>query len=146
MFRSSKALAFSAVLLLGAWAGSSANAQGPYLGYGLNLGYWAGPLYNFSNRDTIPYYSLFPPVYYSLPVPRTYGYSPFAYPPGVMTPEIENIQPKEIINPHVPQPPAKKSSGSASATDKTARQAPRIIVNPYVGLTAPGQVAIAEHE
>jgi hypothetical protein len=36
--------------------------------------------------DGVPYFALFPPVYYSYRVPRTYGYSPFAYPPGILTP------------------------------------------------------------
>lgn len=39
--------------------------------------------------EAVPYYSLYPPVYYSCRVARTYGYSPFAYPPGVMTPGSE---------------------------------------------------------
>ena len=50
-------------------------------GYGLgyfNYGY---------NQPRIPYYALYPPVYYSYPVARPYGFSPFAYPPGVMTPD-----------------------------------------------------------
>ena len=51
--------------------------------------FWdAGRLYGVL-ADNVPYYSAFPPVYYSVPVARTYGYSPFAYPPGTMTPEIE---------------------------------------------------------
>jgi hypothetical protein len=39
--------------------------------------------------NSVPYYAVFPPVYYSYRVARTYGYSPFAYPPGVMTPGSE---------------------------------------------------------
>jgi hypothetical protein len=50
-------------------------------GFGWPAGCWSG--------DTIPYFALFPPVYYSYHVPRTYGYSPFAYPPGVFTPSYE---------------------------------------------------------
>ena len=38
------------------------------------------------STESVPYYSLHPPVYYSHRVARTYGYSPFAYPPGVLTP------------------------------------------------------------
>ena len=29
-----------------------------------------------SRMNEVPYFSMFPPVYYSLPVPRTYGWSP----------------------------------------------------------------------
>ena len=65
-------------------------------------GAWGGfaPWYTGYTREHIPYYALHPPVYYSYPVPRTYGYSPFAYPPGVMMPEVE-MQPQVIENPYV---------------------------------------------
>src|SRR5262245_48352075 len=52
----------------------------------------------------LPYFALHPPVYYSYPVPRTYGYTPFAYPPYVMTPDVvEDKQPTTIENPYVPK-------------------------------------------
>jgi hypothetical protein len=48
---------------------------------------------DWANRNPPPYisqsgpqYALYPPVYYSYRVARTYGYSPFAYPSGVLTP------------------------------------------------------------
>ena len=47
---------------------------------------WALPPSIYVN-DYIPYYAAHPPVYYSYPVPRPYGFSPYAYPPGTMTPE-----------------------------------------------------------
>src|SRR3970040_1649331 len=57
-----------------------------------------------SLRYEVPPFAASPPVYYSYPVPRTYGYSPFAYPPHVMTPEIEGKPTAvEIVNPYVPQ-------------------------------------------
>jgi hypothetical protein len=85
--------------------------------------------------NNLPYFALHPPVYYSYPVPRTYGYSPFAYPPGVMTPEIAvEMQPVTIINPHVPASPEKATS--AKKEDRTASHVapvePLVIVNPYV--------------
>ncbi len=49
--------------------------------------------------DNVPYFALHPPVYYSYPVPRTYGYSPFAYPPGVMTPESAAPEPVTLSTP-----------------------------------------------
>ena len=55
-----------------------------YAGYG---GFGWQPSY--CGSESVPYFSLHPPVYYSYRVPRTYGYSPFAYPPGVLTPGSE---------------------------------------------------------
>jgi hypothetical protein len=91
--------------------------------------YWGGSIYTSGVRGLPPYFSLFPPVYYSYPVPRTYGYSPFAYPLGSPTPEvtITDAQPQIMINPYVPpsQPSATSHSG------KTAG-GPLTIINPYV--------------
>lgn len=117
---------------------SQAQAQGPCFG---GAGWGWGANYPFglygSRVEDVPYFAMFPPVYYSMPVPRTYGWSPFAYPPGTMTPEVEMPLPKEIINPYVPQPETKPSS-SATPKDamKTAssvrRSPPKEIINPYV--------------
>lgn len=85
-----------------------------------------GPAYNQYGRDTVPYYSLYPPVYYSYPVPRTYGYSPFAYPPGTMTPELQ-IQ--EIPAPKVMSNPYFKSD--AEPTVRATGYRGKVIVNPY---------------
>lgn len=121
------------VALCGLLAGN-ANAQcgGMYGGWG--GGYWdIGRLYQVLS-DNVPYYSAFPPVYYSVPVPRTYGYSPFAYPPGVMTPEIVDVAgPAEIINPHIE--PA-SLEGAPVGKDKVTQAAGTIealvVHNPYV--------------
>lgn len=78
----------------------------------------------------VPYFALHPPVYYSYPVPRPYGYSPFAYPPGTMTPEIVAPTPVIIQNKFVPQKPA-----PAKTPDQVA-QAPRRILNPYAAAGA----------
>jgi hypothetical protein len=94
-------------------------------------GCWYGGGYGYDSpyeRDHIPFFAMHPPVYYSYPVARTYGYSPFAYPPGVMTP-ADDGGPKEIINPHVP-PSNKPSDKTKPSSGKTAE-----IVNPYVGAT-----------
>ncbi len=68
-------------------------------------------------RARLPHFALYPPVYYSVPVPRPYGYSPFAYPPGVLTPEPQarSVQPKpkKVLNPYVnpnPQRPVRSVS------------------------------------
>lgn len=85
--------------------------------------------------NNLPYFALHPPVYYSQPVPRTYGYSPFAYPPGVMTPDVvEDNKPVTINNPYVPstKPTAAAPSTDRSATTAPANPEPLVIVNPFV--------------
>jgi hypothetical protein len=120
------------VALCGLLAGN-ANAQCGG-GFGGGYGYWdIGRLYQVLS-DNVPYYSAFPPVYYSMPVPRTYGYSPFAYPPGVMTPEIVDVAgPAEIINPHIE--PA-SLEGAPMAKDKVTQAASQpealVVTNPFV--------------
>ena len=89
-------------------------------------------LYNQGFIPVPPYFALHPPVYYSAPVPRSYGYSPFAYPGTVPTPEVV-LGPEEVINPYVnpedapeevPVPPQEASQKTASA--------PQVIRNPFV--------------
>jgi hypothetical protein len=67
---------------------AGAGAQDYLWGYpGANWGY--ASIYA---TESAPYFALHPPVYYSLPVPRTYGYGPFPYPPGVLTPGSEPVR------------------------------------------------------
>ena len=103
-------------------------------------GAWGGfaPWYTGYTREHVPYYALHPPVYYSYPVPRPYGWSPWAYPPGVMTPEIlgEIGGPKEIINPHVPQEENAKPTSNTNKTvglSKPSMPVPQVMINPFVG-------------
>jgi hypothetical protein len=106
-------------------------------GYG-GGGCWDGGygwMYN-TLRYEVPHFAAFPPVYYSVPVPRTYGYSPFAYPPYVMTPDVVGeVQPLTIDNPYVPNtkpasaPADSKSDRAASVTKKVE---PLVVINPYV--------------
>ncbi len=118
-------------------AAPAAHAQcdGCYGGGG--WGYGMGYLYNSLDYN-VPYFAAHPPVYYSYPVPRTYGYSPFAYPPYTMTPDVEvsaAAKPVEIINPYVPssQQEQAKVDQSADAAPKTNRQPePLVIINPFV--------------
>lgn len=103
------------------------------IGFGGFYGGWdIGALYR-QLYNNLPYFALHPPVYYSYPVPRPYGYSPFAYMPGVMTPEV-SMGPLEIINPHVPS--TQNNEMPAKPTDTTAAAArqpePLVIINPYV--------------
>ncbi len=85
------------------------------------------PLHGVGAIPLPPYFALHPPVYYEMPVPRTYGYSPWAYPPYVMTPEISEPVPEIIQNQYIPQP-AKQVDEKA----KMAASVPRIIRNPFV--------------
>jgi hypothetical protein len=110
------------VLLVLSLGPSQAAAFGPGA-YG--LGFFNYGAYGNDMYYRIPYYALFPPVYYSYPVARPYGYSPFAYPPGTITPEIpQKTAAIEYLNPFVPQRPK-------VSEDKTA-SAPRVYNNPFV--------------
>lgn len=116
--------------VLAAWGAltAAAQAQAPNLLYFFGLN---GLPYSNGNEH-VPYYSLYPPVYYSMPVPRTYGHSPFAYPPGYMTPEVQILpEPKTIVNPHAEPSKSGKVKKDAPPADRTT-QAPRTILNPFV--------------
>lgn len=119
MIRCLKICALGMLLSLGAAAGK-AQAQAPC---SPGMAYFLGYPYDQFRLQNIPYYALYPPVYYSQPVPRTYGYSPFAYPPGYMTPDVvEPAAPEVMVNPHVP---------SAKPTKSVAVR-PLRMVNPHV--------------
>ncbi len=96
---------------------------------------------------SIPYYAVHPPVYYSHIVPRPYGYSPYAYVPGYVSPQFELRGARHSYGlgpaagqgdrPRWLQTPPK---GGKQGTEKPAPQAasasraPRALVvrNPYV--------------
>ena len=130
-------------------APSAVQAGGPGYGYGgYGNGVWpgatlggvtgfgvSGSLYGLGQIPVPPYFSLHPPVYYSQPVPRTYGYSPFPYSGNIRTPEIA-ISPEEIINPHAApkaEEPLPKTPASPAAVTTAAhrRSTPLIVNNPY---------------
>jgi hypothetical protein len=143
-----RVLLLAAVVAASAGTADRANAQGAFGcagGYGYGYGAWdVGRMYQVL-ANNVPYYAAFPPVYYSLPVPRTYGYSPFAYPPGVMTPEVVVADPVAIENPYFSGTSGTASTGDAKASqapvDQTTaapvKQGPQVIVNPYVEHAAP---------
>ena len=103
----------------------SASAQRPGYDFGIGFGYardfdgfnrgfagrraivgrglagFGGSFRAVNNYD-IPYFALHPPVYYSGQiVPRAYGVSPFAAPPGIRPVEMSMPAPKIINNPYV---------------------------------------------
>lgn len=130
-------LVLLAVLTFAVAESNSAQAQcGAYGG-----GYWGafdvGDLYRVLEQN-VPHYAAFPPVYYSAPVPRTYGYSPFAYPPGVMTPDIEEpAEPAEIINPYYSESAESEPEEQADRmTEADSISEPLVITNPYISSEA----------
>jgi hypothetical protein len=76
----------------------------------------------------VPYFAQHPPVYYSQAVPRTYGYSPYPYPPGVLTPDPAPLPraPRTIPNPFV------GGAYGANPWPGGSIPAPLLIINPYV--------------
>jgi len=111
-----------AVLAALSVANAAMAAHGPYYGY---AGYGYGPWWSYGFpaktvvNSTLPYYSVFPPVYYSYPVARPYGYSPYAYPPGTPTPSKHVSAPVKVRN-------------VFAAGRKQAEAGPKRIKNPFV--------------
>lgn len=128
----------------GGYDGGHCGGQGLTLGYGGGAGYgWAygmgiAGLYNGLDNYTdyrVPYFAAHPPVYYSYPVPRTYGYSPFAYPPHFSTPDMcAPLAPVTINNPYVPASETSEASDKPSDETVSAPQtaAPLMVYNPFV--------------
>ncbi len=123
------------VLALVGWATVAVSAEGsePFRGWGRGYAPYYSPysadftgLYGIGRIPTPPYFSLHPPVYYSYPVARPYGYGPYAYPPYVMTPELAQPAPKVIHNQYVP----KKTS--TEVKKERVAGAPLRISNPFV--------------
>jgi hypothetical protein len=118
-------------------------AQCAYWGGGCWQGCWSGYDSPFE-RDHIPFYSMHPPVYYSHPIARAYGWTPFAYPPAALIQPLEDGGPQEIINPYVPPsntptptPSTKAKPSGEQTADSTA--IPHLIVNPYVAASLAGE-------
>ena len=104
---------------------------------GCNGGGWSDSAYfGFYNRRWIdvgqmpPYFSQFPPVYYSVPIARPYGWSPFALRPQDFDrlPTVE-IEPKMVMNPFVKQ---KDTAGDSTDQKTAAVPKPKMIINPFV--------------
>jgi hypothetical protein len=87
---------------------------------------WSGWGYGWlsCSTDTAPYFALHPPVYYSYHVARTYGYSPFAYPPDVLTPGSE--PPRSTIAQNAYPP------GPGETSEAQQGRLPLRIENPFV--------------
>jgi hypothetical protein len=136
MFRRASLWIGCGVLLAASLQASQASAQ-----IGIGPGAYGMGFYNYNNSLSdsyyrVPYYSLYPPVYYSHPVARPYGYSPFAYPPGTITPAVApQVAAVEYINPYVSQDGVNSSTsepGEAAGTDDKSASMPRMYINPFV--------------
>jgi hypothetical protein len=132
-------LGIAAIVIVVGAVSSEAQAQYGFDGWGrLGAPYgvlpgsgWFEMPYSTGRIPTPPYFALHPPVYYSNPEPRTYGYSPYAYPGTFMTPEIvEPPQAEEIINPHVT--PSSETEATEAKDKRVAQAQPQMIINPYV--------------
>ncbi len=124
-------------------------------GGGGGFGFGGGPFgFGFSGVSspyvtgripTPPYFALHPPVYYSAPVARTYGYSPFPYPGSVRTPEVAPFaaMPKMIANPYVQPVSHDKVETESEAKDDVAQDKSLMFINPYVDATEPSEIKLA---
>ena len=111
--------------------------DGYFFGSGLRFGrgFGIGGGISRGGFEEPPYFAKFPPVYYSHPVARPYGISPYAVPPGVMPVEMTvKPEPQKLVNPfYQPQqqpgpavPPAvpPKDSSPAENENKDSLEAP----------------------
>jgi hypothetical protein len=88
--------------------------------------------YTTYSQESVPYYALNPPVYYSYHIARTYGLYPFPYIPettndsGVRFEPIDEsrVEPKLVINQLVEQ--------QSPSTSATLARKPLRISNPFV--------------
>lgn len=117
---------------------SEAHAQWGWMGYN---GYNGVGVYSIYDQDRLPYFALHPPVYYSKPVPRTFGYSPFAYPGWVPTPALpQSYEPVTIVNPYVNEAPAADQSAPTPAPPAGGQPSAKgstLKVGPLQGFQAP---------
>jgi hypothetical protein len=106
------------VVLLGGAGKAQAQFGVPYAfgGYGSSI---------YAN-ERLPFYSLYPPVYYKQAIPRSYGYSPFAYPLGPPTPSPTPVS-QVVMNPFCAAPAPAPDEGELADRPK-----PLLIRNPFV--------------
>ena len=122
-------------LLLGSLLSGEAKAQyGSRTQYGFFRGgcysaYYGYGASNIYTAEHVPYFALHPPVYYSYPISRPYGWSPFSHAPlpyatQRFRPAVRVARPLTIRNPYV--------VGVSAAGEDSSIGQPLRIVNPYV--------------
>lgn len=103
----------------------------PFFGGGFGSAYGYGNdgnlLYRLGQIPVPPYFALHPPVYYSRPISRPYGDSPFARQPAPASHYDVNVKPAVVINPYYKKAPEKTKD---AAWEKTASK-PHFIANPF---------------
>ena len=120
----------SLVALLGAKPATAHDDYDTFSGLPGLYGYgFSGNLYGLGRIPVPPYFSLHPPVYYSEPVARPYGLSPFAHRSAPL--EVHQAKPTMITNPFVHQAPEAKSTTRKEEEDRVTSRA-EVIVNPFV--------------
>jgi hypothetical protein len=103
----------------------SVSAGWPYDQF--NYGWYLGDYYSNYSQESVPYYALHPPVYYSYPVARTYGLYPFPYYLETTPCQPVVLEPKMVMNSYVGQQPLEEP--------KLLSQQPLRIANPFVEQT-----------
>lgn len=135
---------------------STARADGGCGAYGYGFFPWfgygnSGPAaYALGNIPAPPYFALHPPVYYSQPVARPYGHSPFACPHGCPYHAIPRAR-RIYVNPFVERQPAvEPAAAPAPAENSVAVISKRVavpmtrIVNPYYGSDLREEASLAQ--
>lgn len=116
---------FVAIALVLIATSVSASASWPYC---CSYSGWYGGNGYYSNysQESVPYYAVNPPVYYSYPVARTYGLYPFPYSAEVATATCPAVapEPKLVINRFVEQ--------KLTADSNSFERQPLRITNPFV--------------
>ena len=144
MISDTRRLLMSALVLIGsALLSNETVAQRPCVDAGRYSHVGSNGYYGFGNLFEMPYatdriptppfFAIHPPVHYSHAVPRTYGYSPFAYPGMFATPEVITQKPLEMINPHAEQ--EEEELPQAEETSHSITSISVIVFNPFVQQT-----------
>lgn len=100
---------------------ASASAFWPY--HGIYAGWYGDGCYSNYSQESIPYFALHPPVYYSYPVARTYGLYPFPYFADDAISQRIVAEPRLVLNRFVDQ--------KTTAESITFERQPLRIFNPY---------------
>ena len=98
--------------------------------YGGGFNGWGVNCYEPIDRQP-PYFAVHPPVHYSSMVPRTYGYSPYAYPGIVRTPSRAASRPMIVKNPHFKVRSKGKVHRKTDKTASTRSVEPLVVQNPF---------------
>jgi len=117
--------------VIGLSLGDKAMACGGCFGGGFNgNGGWGINCFEPIDRQP-PYFAVHPPVHYSSAVPRTYGYSPYAYPGIVRTPSRTASRPMTVKNPHFKVRAKNKVQRKTDKSASVRRVEPLVVQNPF---------------